>query len=84
MPTMRGVQDSMMDFGVGLAGGLIYALSTAFTGSGLLGGLIGAGLAGSIVKGNRGTAIATVLGFQTIIGAVGQSAQAATPEDEVM
>ena len=79
---MRGVQDSMFDFGVGLAGGLIYALSTAFTGSGLLGGLIGAGLAGSVVRGPRGTAIATILGFQTIVGAAGQ-AQAA-PESEVM
>jgi len=82
MPTMSGFQDSMFDFGIGLAGGLIYALSTAFTGSGLLGGLIGAGLAGSVVKGARGTAIATILGFQAIIGAAGQ-AQAA-PESEVM
>ena len=71
-----------MDFGVGLAGYLVYALITAFTGSGLLGGLIGAGLAGSVIKGNRGTTIATVLGFQALMGAAGQ-AQAA-PEEEVM
>lgn len=83
MPTMKGVQESMLAFGVGLAGGLIYALSTAFTGSGFLGGLIGAGLAGSVVKGTTGTAIAAVLGFQCIVGAAGQSAQAA-PEAEVM
>ncbi len=83
MPTMRGFQDSMMDFGVGLGGGLLYALSSAFTGSGLLGGLIGAGLAGSVVKGPRGTAIATILGFQAIVGAAGQ-AKAAPAETEVM
>lgn len=85
MPTMSGITGSMMDFGVGLAGGLIYALSSAFTGSGLLGGLIGAGLAGSVVKGTRGTAIATILGFQTIVSAA-SAAQAApaSQEPEVM
>ena len=82
MPTMRGVQDSMLDFGVGVVGALIYALSTAFTGSGLIGGLIGAGLAGSVIKGNRGTTIATVLGFQALMGAAGQTQ--AAPEAEVM
>jgi len=77
MPTVSGFKGSMIDYGLGLAGGLVYALSTAFTGSGLLGGLLGAGLAGSIIKGTRGTAIATVLGFQTIIGAAsGQPANA--------
>jgi len=77
MPTMGGVKSSMIDYAVGLGGGLIYALSTAFTGSGLIGGLIGAGLAGSVVKGTRGTAIATVLGFQTIVqSATAQPAQA--------
>jgi len=76
MPTMGGVKNSMIDYAVGLGGGLIYALSTAFTGSGLIGGLIGAGLAGSVVKGTRGTAIATVLGFQTIIQSAAQPAQA--------
>jgi len=80
MPTMAGVKGSMMDYAVGLGGGLIYALSTAFTGSGLLGGLLGAGFAGSIVKGTRGTVIATVLGFQTIVGAA--SAASAAPEAE--
>jgi len=80
MPTVSGVKDSMIDYAVGLGGGLIYALSTGFTGSGLLGGLIGAGLAGSVVKGTRGTAIATVLGFQTIISAAGQQASASEPQ----
>ncbi len=82
MPTMRGVQDSLMDYAVGLGGGVIYALSSAITGSGLIGGLIGAGLAGSVVKGARGTAIATILGFQSIIGSMGQAASASTPEGD--
>lgn len=83
MPTVRGFQGSMMDFGVGIGGGLLFALSTAFTGSGLLGGLIGAGVAGSVIKGARGTAIATILGFQAIVGAASQP-QAAAAETEVM
>jgi len=73
----------MMDFGVGIAGGLLYALSIAFTGSGLLGGLIGAGLAGSVIKGTAGTSIAVMLGFQAIVGSASQ-AQASPAESEVM
>ena len=74
------MRESAVDYAVGLAGGLVYALSTSFTGSGLLGGLIGAGLAGSIIRGTRGTAIATILGFQTIIGAASQAS--AAPESD--
>ena len=74
VPSMKGVQDSLIDYAVGLGGGIIYALSASLLGSGLIGGLIGAGIAGSVVKGTRGTAIATILGFQTIVGSVGQAA----------
>ena len=84
MPSVSGIKDSMIDYAVGLGGGLIYALSTGFTGSGLLGGLIGAGLAGSVVKGTRGTAIATVLGFQTIIGSANQTASASEPAQQAV
>ena len=84
MPTMRGVQESMMDFGVGLGGGIVYALSQAFLGSGLIGGLVGAGIAGSVIKGTRGTAIATILGFQTIVGATQAQAQGAASNQGVM
>ena len=74
---MRGLQDSMIDFAVGLGGGVVYALSASLLGSGLIGGLIGAGVAGSVIKGVRGTAIATILGFQAIVGSMGGQAQAA-------
>ena len=85
MPTMTGVKDSMIDFGVGLAGGIVYALSASLLGSGLLGGLVGAGIAGAVLKGVRGTAIATILGFQTIVGAgSSQSSGGGTPQREVM
>jgi len=84
MPSVSGVKDAMIDYAVGLGGGLIYALSVGFTGSGLLGGLVGAGLAGSMVKGSRGTAIATVLGFQTIISAAAQPESSAVQSPAVM
>ena len=85
LPTMGGVQSSLMDYAVGLGGGIIYSLSQALTGSGLIGGLIGAGIAGSVIKGSRGTAIATILGFQSIVSGVSQaSAAAPSGNDEVM
>ncbi len=86
MPTMGGARSSLADFGVGLAGGAVYALSTAFTGSGFLGGIIGAVVAGSVVKGVRGTVVATTLGFQTIVGAAQAASgkSSGTPQAEVM
>ncbi len=84
VPSMRGVQDSLLDFGVGLGGGVVYALSTALLGSGLIGGLIGAGIAGSVIKGPRGTAIATILGFQSIVGSIGQAQAAPSGDNGVM
>lgn len=44
-----------MDYVVGLGGGVIYSLSQALTGSGLIGGLAGAGVAGAVIKGTRGS-----------------------------
>ena len=76
LPSIGGVRDSLLDFAVGAGGGVVYALSTALTGSGLLGGLLGAGIAGSVIKGTRGTAIATILGFQAIVGSATQSTPA--------
>lgn len=76
MPTMTGFKGAMIDFGVGMGGGVLYAISASLLGSGLLGGLIGTGLAGATLKGARGTAIATILGFQTIVGSAGQAASA--------
>jgi len=73
MPSVRGMRDSFIDYGLGAAGGLVYAISTALTGSGLVGGLLGAVAAGSIIKGDRGTVISTMLGFQTILTSMTQS-----------
>ncbi len=77
VPTMAGLQSSLIDYAVGLGGGVIYSLSQALTGSGLIGGIIGAGIAGATIKGARGTAIATILGFQSIVGSISQAAASA-------
>lgn len=84
VPSMRGIQDSLLDFAVGIGGGVVYALSTALLGSGLIGGLIAAGIAGSVIKGPRGTAISTILGFQSIVGSIGQAKAAPSGDNGVM
>ena len=85
MPSLGGVKDSIIDYALGAGGGIVYALSTAITGSGLIGGLLGAGLAGSVIKGTRGTVIATILGFMTIVGGLsGAGASQASSDAGVM
>lgn len=67
-PTKKGLKDSAVNYGVGLGAGLLYKIVTSLTGSGLLGGLAGAVVTGSIVKGERSDTITTILGFQSIAG----------------
>ena len=83
-PTMKGMKGSLSDFLYGAGGGLTYSLITALTGSGLIGGLIGAAVAGSVIKGDRGTMIATILGFQAIVSGTTQTAAAESPDIGVM
>ncbi len=63
-PTGRNVSRSIQNYGVGLAAGIGFNLITRFTGSGLIGGAIAAGLTGAIVPGRPGEIITTTLGFQ--------------------
>jgi hypothetical protein len=65
VPTMRGVQNGIMDYGAGLVAGIVYNTVATFTGSGLIGGAIAAGLASAVARGNLGTAIAANAGFRT-------------------
>ncbi len=81
LPTFSGIKESMMTYAIGLGGGILYGLSSAVFGSGLLGGLLGAGVAGAAIKGVRGEIISTVLGFQTAVGAMGSTASA-SPEQQ--
>lgn len=77
VPTVHGIKESMISYALGAGGGLLYGLSSRIFGSGLIGGLLGAGLAGATIKGTRGEIIATVLGFQTVVQAMSQPAQSA-------
>ena len=65
VPTVRGVQSGLMDYGAGVVAGLVYNTVATFTGSGLIGGAISAALASSVARGTLGTAIAANAGFRT-------------------
>jgi len=86
VPSVRGMRGAFTAFAIGAGGGLVYALSTAFFGTGLMGALAAPVLAGSVVKGNRGTALATIAGFLLLsgVGSAGGSAQAASSSNNVM
>lgn len=68
VPTMGGVQTSVMNYAVGIGAGLLYDVVRGFTGSGLIGGAISAGIVGAAVRGVAGEMVAVSSGF-----AVGQS-----------
>lgn len=82
VPSMGGVKSSFGDFAYGLIGGATYGIATRVMGSGLLGLVAAPVVAGSVVKGTRGTIISTVAGFlaaATLIGGMG-GGQAALAE----
>lgn len=81
VPSVKGMKSAFGDFAVGGIGGLAYAIGQALLGSGLLGAIVAPVLAGSIVKGARGTALATTAGFLLLSGALsgGSSSAAAAP-----
>lgn len=84
VPTVGKAKDAAVDFGIGMGGGVLYALSTALLGSGLIGGLLGAAIAGAALKGARGTALCTILGFQAIVGSATQASASATSTERAV
>ena len=85
VPSVKGMQSAFTDFAVGAGGGLVYMLASAIFGSGLLGALASPVLAGSVVKGTRGTALATIAGFMLLAGLnQASTASAASTDNEVM
>ena len=71
VPTVGGLKSAMTSYAYGVGGGIVYSLTTNIFGSGFLGSLASAALAGSVIKGVRGEIIATVLGFNGILSAMG-------------
>ena len=84
IPTTGGIKDAMVDYGVGLLGGVGYSIGASFLGSGLIGGFITAGLVGSMVKGPSGRAIATILGFQSVMGGLGANNGGSSSNEAVL
>lgn len=68
VPTVNRVQTALTNYGIGGIAGLAYRFTSNLVGSGLVGGAVSAALAGSMVKGDKGEIIATMLGFQSGLG----------------
>ena len=64
VPTTSGMMSAVGDFAYGAGGQLIFNVVQRYTGSGLLGGVIGAAVAGGMVKGSRGETLALMFGMQ--------------------
>ena len=69
VPTVRGVQSGLRDYGAGVIAGLVDNTVSTFTSSGLNGEAVSAALASSVTKGNLAPVIAVNMGFRT--GSVG-------------
>ena len=77
VPTAKGVGGAFKDAAWGGLAGAIFGIATSIFGSGLLGLLAGTLIAGAALKGNRGTAVATMCGF-LFVAALFSSPAAAT------
>jgi hypothetical protein len=86
VPNIKTMGDAFADFGWGLVGGIVYRVSTMVLGNGLIGSLSAPLLAGSVIKGDRGTVIATAAGFMTMagFGAAAPAAAAGASQDDVL
>jgi len=64
VPSVGGISSAFKDFGIGALGGLIFLLARQFFGG--LGVIAAPLLAGSMIKGDRGSTIATMAGFMLL------------------
>ena len=85
VPSVKGMQGAFADYAVGAGGGLVFGLCRAIFGSGFIGSLAAPVIAGSVVKGARGPALATVAGFMALSSIFGAGqAKASTSDNGVM
>jgi len=85
VPSMKGMGDAFKDFGIGLIGGLLFVIAVSLFGG--LGVLVAPLVCGSMIKGERGTIIATLAGFALIaMGglALGQKSTSGGASEAVM
>lgn len=71
VPSVKGIKHAFGDFAYGAIGGAAYGLTAAILGSGFLGLLAAPIVAGSVIKGERGTVISTVAGFLALASLFG-------------
>lgn len=63
VPTKKGLEGAAINYAVGTGAGVIADIVRRVTGSGFLGSLVSASIAGAAIKGERGEIVATVAGF---------------------
>lgn len=66
VPSVHGITGALKSAAIGGVGALAVGLSKKFFGSGLIGGVAGIALAGSVLKGTSGEIVSTVLGYQLV------------------
>lgn len=66
MPTTAGMMESLKAGMYGAAGAFVFQFVGGYFGSSLIGSLAGIALAGSVVKGEQGKMIATLLGYEMV------------------
>ena len=81
VPSVKGMKNAFFDYLVGALGGIILNVSTAVLGGNLIGSLAGPVLAGSVIKGARGTALSTIMGVLAFSGQGGSSAQSTSTDN---
>lgn len=63
VPTVRSVTNNLKDYGVANAAGVLFQILQGVTGSGLIGGAVASAASASILPGEQGRTISTILGF---------------------
>ncbi len=87
VPTAKGIGGAFKDAAWGGLAGAVFGIATGLLGSGLLGLLAGTVIAGAALKGSRGTAVATMMGFlfvAALFGSGGGASAQASGSAEVM
>lgn len=67
VPTVRGLRAAAIDYLYGAAGGVVAKVATRYAGDSLVGNAVAAALAGSVVKGEKGEILATIIGFNAVM-----------------
>jgi len=88
VPSAGGMQSAFSDYAVGAGGALLIQLSQGILGTGFIGSLLAPVLGASMVKGTRGSMLATMAGFaglqSLLAGLGGFGGQGSGANEEIM